>query len=116
MTPAAIAICIACQFLLVIGQLFLKHAMGGKGAASSPPSGTRAVTNLRLGVGCLTLWFFLWLGVLERWELSHVFPFRKRNPALLVVAAWFFLKERVSLQAWIGVMLICVGIFIVAAN
>lgn len=115
MTPLAITICIACQFLLVIGQLFLKHAMAGKPGAAPPPLGQTA-RNFALGIGCLTAWFFLWLGILERWELSNVFPFEGLNPALLVLAAWLFLKEHIPLQAWIGVSLICAGIVLVAMN
>ena len=112
MKPLAIAICVACQFVLVIGQLFLKRAM-------SPAAGrsrSTIVGNFVLGIGCLTAWFFLWLGILERWDLSRVFPFEGLNPALLVLAAWIFLKERISLQTWIGVILICAGIAVVAMN
>lgn len=116
MTPIAVGICIACQFLLVIGQVFLKRAMGGKAADSQPPARRHDTRNFVLGIGCLTAWFFLWLGILQRWELSHVFPFEGLNPALLVLAAWVFLKERISIQAWVGVSLICIGIVLVAMN
>ena len=85
--------------------------------ANSPrESRSHRVRNFILGISCLTAWFFLWLGILERWELSNVFPFEGMNPALLVLAASIWLKERISLQAWAGVILICIGIVVVAIN
>ena len=116
MSGIAISICIACQFLLVAGQVFLKHAMGGISGTTPAPSRAAAARNFALGIGCLTAWFFLWLGILEQCELSNVFPFEGLNPALLVLAAWLFLKERISVQAWIGVLVICGGIMLVAMN
>ncbi len=111
MTATTIAIAAGCQIPLVAGQLFLKHAMGAPSAAAS-----KRAANFIGGVACLTLWFFLWLGLLETQELSRVFPFEGLNPALMVFAAWIFLKERIPPAAWIGVALICVGIALVSGT
>ncbi len=109
MTALAIVLCVACQLFLVIGQLFLKRAM-------TPVTGERKSMAVRLipGIGCMTIWFFLWLGLLQSWDLSRIFPFEGLNPALLVLGAWIFLKERVSAGAWVGIGLITVGIMLVA--
>jgi uncharacterized membrane protein len=107
--PLAIALCILCQLFLVTGQLFLKRAMHGH-------SLTWRSTAMRLipGIAFMSAWFFLWLGLLETWELSHIFPFEGLNPALLVLGAWFFFKEKLTPGAWMGIVLITLGIILVA--
>lgn len=106
MTALTAAVAIACQIPLVGGQVFLKHAM----------SGARRRWHFVAGIGCLSLWFFLWLGLLQQQELSRIFPFEGLNPAFMVIAAWFFLKEKVPPKAWVGVILVCVGIALVSGS
>jgi len=113
MTGAAIAVAAACQLPLVAGQLFLKHAMAPQAAHST---GKKSLPSFIAGVACLTLWFFLWLGLLQQQELSRIFPFEGLNPALMVIAAWLILKERVPPTAWLGVALICFGIALVCGS
>jgi uncharacterized membrane protein len=109
MNALAIILCIVCQLFLIVGQLFLKRAMMPAVATN------RKITTIRLipGIACMTAWFFLWLGLLEKWELSHIFPFEGLNPALMVLGAWLFLKECLSPHAWIGIALITIGIVLV---
>lgn len=112
MSTLAIILCIVCQLFLVVGQLFLKRAMDPKKA------GGWARTALRLvpGIACMTIWFFLWLGLLEKLELSHIFPFEGLNPPILVLAAGIFFKERLAPSAWLGMGLITVGIVLVTGS
>ena len=112
MTAIAIVLCIVCQLFLVMGQLLLKRAMN-----PAAKGGWRAMaTRLIPGIGCMTVWFFLWLGLLERLELSHIFPFEGLNPALMVIGAWIFLRERMTVNAWIGIGVITVGIALVTGS
>jgi uncharacterized membrane protein len=113
-TALAIALCILCQLFLVAGQLLLKHAM----TPATAEAGLRAVRvrTLALGIASLSAWFFLWVGLLQRWELSQLFPFEGLNPAILVLAAWLFLKERLPLTAWLGVALITAGVTLVSGS
>jgi undecaprenyl phosphate-alpha-L-ara4N flippase subunit ArnE len=86
-------------------------------AAEKTPRPLGAVVrNFALGIGCLTAWFFLWLGLLGQWELSRLFPFEGLNPALLLIGAWLVLKEKVPPSAWLGIVLISTGIALVAAG
>ena len=62
----------------------------------------------------LNVWFFLWLGLLRNWDLSRVFPFEGLSPLLLMLGAWMFLGERVPPRAWLGIVLIGVGVSLVA--
>jgi uncharacterized membrane protein len=106
--------------------VLLKRAVGERstpgGAANgsaltAPASRPRVVSAMSVGaIACLSLWFFLWLGLLQSQELSRVFPFEGLNPALMVIAAWLFLKERIPAAAWVGVALICVGIALVSGS
>jgi undecaprenyl phosphate-alpha-L-ara4N flippase subunit ArnE len=113
-TAVAIGLCVLCQLLLVTGQLLLKHAMtAGPGASAT---WRHTATRLVPGIACLTAWFFLWLGLLESWDLSKIFPFEGLNPVLMVIGAWIFFRERMSRSAWIGVGLIAAGIALVSGS
>jgi len=104
MTTIAILMAIGCEIALVCGQLLLKRAMS---SLSKP--------LLAAGIGCLTIWFFLWLALLAKWDLSRLFPFEGLNPALVVLGAAVFLKERVPPLTWIGIALISVGVAVVTS-
>lgn len=106
MSAGLITLCIVCQVFLVAGQLLLKRAMADEQAAK---------TALRLtpGIACMTAWFFLWLGLLAQLDLSKIFPFEGLNPALMILAAALFLKERITWTTWAGMALITAGIMLV---
>lgn len=110
-----IALCVVCQALIVVGQLFLKHAAAGRGHGAPNPR-RRTIIDYAAGIMCMTLWFFLWLGLLSRWDISKLFPFEGLNPALMAVAAWLVLKEKMPMSAWLGLVLVCAGIVIVSGS
>ncbi len=62
-----------------------------------------------------SLWFFLWLDLLGKYELSQLYAFEGLAPVFLMAAAWLFLGEKVPLRGWIGVSLIAGGLMLVAA-
>ena len=107
MSATAIALALTCQLFLVIGQLLLKRSMN-----ATPIR----IGSLAGGIALLSCWFFLWLWLLGRWDLSRLFPFEGLNPALVVFGAWLFLKERVPVTAWIGIALISAGVALVSAS
>ena len=107
MTAMAVTLCILCQVLIVNGQLLLKHGISGKRPRSWFFFG---------GIACMTVWFFLWLGLMGKWDLSKLYPFEGLNPAMMAIGAWLVLKEKLPASAWIGLGLICVGVAIVAAS
>jgi uncharacterized membrane protein len=113
-TGVAIILCLLCQLFLVAGQVLLKRAM----APATPEAGLGAIRwrALGLGIASMAAWFFLWVGLLQQWELSRLFPFEGLNPAILVVAAAVFLRERISLSAWIGIALTCAGVVLVSGS
>jgi uncharacterized membrane protein len=107
MTLSAILLCIVCQALIVPGQILLKRGTSGK-----QPRGRYFVG----GIACMAVWFFLWLGILGKWNLSQLYPFEGLNPAMMAIGAWLVLKEKLPARAWIGLGLVCVGIAVVAGS
>ena len=114
MTLEILLLCVASQLCLVIGQLLLKHAMTHTNLTPIP--WRRVVPLFSLGISILTGWFFLWGGLLQRKDLSYVYPFEGMGPALMLIGAWLFLKEKLTLQCCIGIGLISLGIAIVSAS
>ena len=111
MTFTAIGLCVVCQLLIVVGQILLK-----KGLGSRQTHNIFSWLPFVLGIASLTCWFFLWLGLMGKWELSKLYPFEGLNPAMMALGAWIVLKEKLPLSAWAGVGLICIGIAVVSRS
>jgi drug/metabolite transporter (DMT)-like permease len=103
------------------GELCVSRAMKVVGEAPSLRPIEVAKVVLRalrvpwmwLGVGMMALAFFSLLGALSIYNVSFVVPVT----ALSYVAGAFggvvFLRERVSFQRWLGVVLIAIGVALV---
>ena len=100
---------IACS---VTGQIFFKHAV----AEHSRSSVSRRKLDLTRGVLAMTVSFFTWLALLRQFELSYLYPFEGLDRVLLAFAAWLILKEKMSRDLWIGLILICLGAMFVAGS
>ena len=98
----------SCQ---VAGQIFFKHAMSRASGIS-----LRRVGGLLAGFAVMTVGFFLWLGLLQRFELSYIYPFEGIQRIVLVAAATFFLKETMTRELWLGVTLIVIGTVLVSSS
>ena len=114
MTPLAVGVGVMCQLCLVVGQLLLKRAMNATNQV--PRRWKRIGGNFAGGIGCLSLWFFLWLGLLRNWDLSRLFPFEGLSPPLTVLAAWMFLGERASPRTVAAIVMIGIGVALVARD
>jgi undecaprenyl phosphate-alpha-L-ara4N flippase subunit ArnE len=114
MKPTLLALLIGCQVLLVVSQLFLKHAMN---LAARTPRPTAQVAFFGfLFIAAMTLWFLLWLGFLQVMPLSQVLPWEGLSPVLLVLGAALFLREKVAREAWLGITLISAGVVLVSVS
>jgi undecaprenyl phosphate-alpha-L-ara4N flippase subunit ArnE len=96
----------------VTGQIFFKHAM----AEHSRSSASRRKLDLARGVLVMTVSFFTWLALLRQFDLSYLYPFEGLDRVLLAFGAWLILKEKVSRDLWIGLVLICLGTAFVAGS
>jgi drug/metabolite transporter (DMT)-like permease len=102
------------QIALVVGQLFLKHAMTRR--ENPAPLQRGWIGQLTLGIVALTVWFLLWLGVMHRVELSKLMPLEGLSPLLIVFAAMIFLGEHLTWRGWTGVALTSLGVALVSAS
>jgi drug/metabolite transporter (DMT)-like permease len=57
-----------------------------------------------------------WIAVLARLDLSYAYPFLALNFVLMAVVAWLALGESLSPQRWIGMVVICVGVLLIAGG
>ena len=113
-------------FILIVlagtgGELCVSRAMKVVGEAPSlhPIEVTKLILRalrvpwMWLGVGMMAVAFFSLLGALSIYDVSFVVPVT----ALSYVAGAFggvvFLRERVSFQRWLGVLLIAIGVALV---
>jgi drug/metabolite transporter (DMT)-like permease len=98
----------------VAGQLFLKRAMesttrGGNGHR-------RFGSLLGAGIFLMTISFFLTLGLLQRFDLSYLYPFQGLSVIIITFAAAIVLREKLTLQLATGAALISAGIVLVSIS
>lgn len=115
MSGGSFVLIVLSQVLLVGGQIFLKHALNRTGEGVETTLWKQAAP-FAYGIGLLTLWFFLWVGLLSRFDLSYLFPFDALSPLFMAVGASLVLKEKMTRRLWCGVLLIVVGLLIVGAS
>ena len=98
----------------VVAQLVLKRAM-----ESTRKSGFR---NLRFalrvagGIALMTISFFLTLGLLQRFDLSYLYPFQGLSVIFITLLAAIVLKEKLNTRLAIGALLISAGIVLVSMS
>jgi len=78
----------------------------------------RALTNPALGLGvlCMAVAFFSFLGLLAGADLSFVLPVTSLGYVVSVLGAKYILGEDVTVDRWIGTVLICAGVALISLN
>lgn len=66
-----------------------------------------------IGISMMAAAFFALLGMLSMANASFVFPATALNYAVGAIGGKFFLKERVTAQRWLGVLVVCIGVVLV---
>jgi uncharacterized membrane protein len=107
--------------LAVVGQMLMKAGMR--------QFGTFAVTNLLSqiipmllnplvfgGFVAFGVSSIIWLVVLSRMQLSYVYPMVSVAYILVAILSVIFFKENVSWVRWLGIMVICMGVFLVSRS
>lgn len=67
-----------------------------------------------IGITMMATGFFALLGMLAVANVSFVFPATALSYAVGTLGGKLFLGERVTPQRWIGVLIVCVGVVLVA--
>lgn len=116
------AVCVAIIVLAgTAGELAVTHAMKqiGEVRAFSPAAVLRVIAravrlpSTQIGIVLLTLSFFSLLALLSWAPVSFVVPATASSYAVGAAGAAVFLGERVTLERWAGVLLICAGVSLV---
>lgn len=114
MTPGALVLILISLFNFVAGQLFLKHAM--ESSTTSGFQNARVISLLACGICSMTISFFLTLGLLQRFDLSFLYPFQGLSVIIISILAAIVLREKLTPQLTIGALLISAGIVLVSLS
>ncbi len=98
----------------VVAQLILKRAMEVSAKAGLRHS--RFILLVTLGVLLMTVSFFITLGLLQRFDLSYLYPFQGLSVIFITITAAAVLKERLNVQLLAGTLLISAGIVLVSLS
>jgi len=112
----AVAVCAS-----TIGDLFLAVGMRrvvavtwqGFGAVPGQIAKVIKTPQIPIAVCFMALFFFTWLALLSRADLSFILPLTAVTYVLNGLAAGPVLGERVSPKRWVGIVIIAVGVVLV---
>jgi undecaprenyl phosphate-alpha-L-ara4N flippase subunit ArnE len=107
-----LALVLVSELSNVAGQIFFKRAMSGEGKLLA----SKRTLGLAAGLAAMTLGFFVYLGLLHRFDLSYIYPFEGIQRIALAAAAVVFLRERITKRLWFGVVLIAIGTVLVSGS
>lgn len=112
MTPFSFTLIFVSLITFVGGQLLLKSAM--ESSTASGFRNSRFLSFFGSGIFLMTISFFLTLGLLQRFDLSYLYPFQGLSVIFISIAAAVVLRERLTPQLVLGAVLISVGIVLVS--
>ncbi len=106
-------------FLMVllqdIGNICLSHGMHSVGPVAM---GFHVLANpwVVLGVAFLIGHFFFYLRALSLFELSYILPMTALSYLSTALLSLWILGETISVSRWLGIGVICVGVFFVGLS
>ena len=98
----------------VAGQLFFKRTMELSSVAGF--RNRKAIAFLSAGIVLMTISFFLNLGLLQRFDLSYLYPFQGLSIIIITLMAAVILKEKLTWRLTIGTLLITAGVVLVSMS
>jgi len=98
----------------VAGQLFFKRSMESSGVTGF--RNRQTISILSAGILLMTVSFFLNLGLLQRFDLSYLYPFQGLSVIIITLMAAVILKEKLTLRLTIGTLLITAGVVLVSMS
>jgi undecaprenyl phosphate-alpha-L-ara4N flippase subunit ArnE len=112
MTAISLVLVLTALIAFVAGQLLLKKAMDA--ANLSGFKSGKFLWPFAIGIFLLTVQFFLNLGLLQRYDLSFIYPFQGLSVIIISIAAAIVLREKLTLQLVAGSVLISIGTVLVS--
>jgi multidrug transporter EmrE-like cation transporter len=113
-TAIALVIVLVALVAHTAGQIFLKHAMASSNNTETGFRSRAVAIPFAIGIALMTTQFFLILGLLQRYDLSFIYPFQGLGVIIITLTAGITLREKLSLQLVIGSLLISVGVVLVS--
>jgi len=114
MTLLSLLLILISLVTIVAGQLLLKRAM-----ESTVAGGFRQrafILLLLAGIVSMAISFFLNLGLLQKFELSYLYPFQGLSVIFISATAAIFLREKLTPQLILGSGLITMGVVLVSIS
>lgn len=107
--------------LAVAGQLLMKHGMNQFGTFPISQIIFKIIPMILnpfvfLGFFLFGVSSIFWLAVLSRMQLSFVYPMVSLAYVLVALFSFYFFKENVSLIRWVGIGVICIGVFLISRS
>lgn len=102
---------------IVAGQLLLKLGLNRLSDFRRGDARRKTVPWIFVAsILSMTLAFFLNVGLLQKLDLSYLFPFQDLSVILIALCSTFFLREKLSRALIVGVLLITAGVILVSAS
>jgi drug/metabolite transporter (DMT)-like permease len=114
MTLLAFFFIVVSLLSFVAAQLVLKRAM--ELSAKDGLHSSRFISLIILGIAFMTISFFLTLGLLQRFDLSYLYPFQGLTVIFITAMAALVLKEKLDRRLIVGALLISAGIVLVSVS
>jgi multidrug transporter EmrE-like cation transporter len=109
MTLLALLMILLSHSCNVAGQIVMKTALHAEGRANRLARFALAITGMSLS-------FFLTLGLLQRFDLSYLYPFQASSVILMAIGARLFLRETLSRRNLLALGFIVAGIALVSSS
>lgn len=112
---------ILCLCLMLVAQSLWKAGLSRVGVIDLTSAGGLALLwkvlrswRILTGIGIFAVTTAMWLDLLSRFELSFLYPMMSLVYVFAFFAGWIWLGETPNGLRLVGILVICVGIFIVA--
>lgn len=108
-----IILCFLNTILMATGQILFKFGSLGKNIGSIVDIIKLFFTPIVFIALCLyACTTGLWLYILSKVPISFAYPIQALAFPLVLVVSMFLFKEIIPMSRWLGVALICIGVFI----
>lgn len=106
-------LCIVNMLLLVAGQVLFKAGALGKSINNLLDVIKLFFTPTVFCALCLyATTTVLWLYIVNKIELSVAMPLQSLSLPLIILCSVLFFNESVALSKWLGIIMICAGVYI----
>ena len=114
MTKWALFFILVWLVTFVSGQLLFKRAM--ELSKSLGFRNGQTISTLGFGILVMTTSFCLNLGLLQRFDLSYLYPFQGSSIIIVTLLAAMILNERLTPRLIVGTLLITAGVVLVSLS